>query len=475
MIQIKPGKRQTRTGELFPDMGGVMRFLSKRYRGIVLVALLFSAFLWVDAAELDNSLLAGTDKTYEELKIFSDILDIIEKNYVDPVDSQNLIRGAIQGMLTSLDPHSSFLLPDAYKELQIDTEGEFSGIGIVITVQDNFLTVISPIEGSPAYEAGLKAGDRIIKVDGENTGEMKLWEAVKKMRGKKGTTVVITIAREGLAEPQDFTITRDVIPLESVRGYTLKPGYAYLRITNFRNNTYDDALDALKKVESEGTPVKGLVFDLRDNPGGLLEQAVEIADIFLQQGEIVSIKGRAGAHSKIYSAHPDTTKREYPIVLLINEGSASASEIVAGALQDHGRALILGTTSFGKGSVQAVERLRDGSGLKLTIARYYTPKGHTIQAEGITPDIVVKERLIQEGEQQEKHVQEKDLKNHIQAEPKVVSPKEQKDRVNQITGVKVPGQEQSVMVEQMLTKDNQVIRALEILTGWEILSKMTAH
>jgi carboxyl-terminal processing protease len=439
------------------------------------VALLFSALLWVDAGELDNSLLAGTDKTYEELKIFSDILDIIEKNYVDPVDSQNLIRGAIQGMLTSLDPHSSFLLPDAYKELQIDTEGEFSGIGIVITLQDNFLTVISPIEGSPAYEAGLKAGDRIIKVDGESTSEMKLWEAVKKMRGKKGTTVVITIAREGSAEPQDFTIRRDVIPLESVRGYTLKPGYAYLRITNFRNNTYDDALDALKKVESEGPPVKGLVFDLRDNPGGLLEQAVEIADIFLQQGEIVSIKGRAGAHSKIYSAQPDTTKREYPIVLLINEGSASASEIVAGALQDHGRALILGTTSFGKGSVQAVERLRDGSGLKLTIARYYTPKGHTIQAEGITPDIVVKERFIQEGEQQEKHVQEKDLKNHIDAEPKVGSVKEQKDRVNQITGVKVPGQEQSVIVEQMLTKDNQVIRALEILTGWEILSKMTAH
>jgi carboxyl-terminal processing protease len=455
-------------------IGGIMDFIKRRHREIAAIVLFCCALFWAGAGELDRSLLAGTDETYEELKIFSDILDIIEKNYVDPVDSQKLIRGAIQGMLQSLDPHSTFLQPDAYKELQIDTKGEFSGIGIVITMQDNLLTVISPIEGSPAYAVGVKAGDRIIKVDGETTKEMKLWEAVKKMRGKKGTSVVITVMREGLKEPQDFTIVRDVIALESVRGYTLKPGYGYLRITNFSEKVHDDVMETLEKLESGETPVKGLIFDLRDNPGGLMDQAIKVADIFLEEGEIVSIRGRAGTHSKNYKAHPDTTDRNYPIVVLINEGSASASEIVAGALQDHGRALVLGATSFGKGSVQAVERLRDGSGLKLTIARYYTPSGKTIQAQGIKPDIVVKERFVHENSEQIKHVKEKDLTNHIEAKPKDTA-EEDEERVDQITRVKVPGQESSKIVQQILEKDNQARRALEILSSWEIFSKMEAR
>jgi carboxyl-terminal processing protease len=452
-----------------------MKLFFKRHKGLIGIAFFVFAVFWVAAGGIQTHLQAGTDKTYEELKIFSDILDIVEKNYVEPVDSQKLIRGAINGMLKSLDPHSSFLLPSAYKELRIDTKGEFSGIGIVITMQEHRLTVISPIEGSPAYEAGVKAGDLIVKVDGENTKDMKLWEAVKKMRGKKGTTVVITVEREGAAEPIDFTIVRDVIPLQSVRAFTLKPGYGYLRITNFRDRTYDDVLAALSVLESEETPLKGLVFDLRDNPGGLLEQAVKIADIFLEEGRIVSIKGRVGSHSKVYSAHANEEKHSYPIVLLINEGSASASEIVAGALQDHGRALTLGTTSFGKGSVQAVEPLRDGSGLKLTIARYYTPNGHTIQAQGIKPDVVVEERFVKENEEEKKHrVQEKDLKNHISAKPEDDTKKDKKGEQTGKTfkGAKLPGEKPSEVVSALLTKDNQTKRALEILKSWQIFSKI---
>ncbi|MCK4785406.1 MAG: S41 family peptidase [Desulfobacteraceae bacterium] len=446
-----------------------MRLLPKQYKGFIWVILLCSAGLWLGSAGVHEHLLAGTEKTYEELKIFSDILDIVEKNYVDTVDSKKLIRGAIQGMLKSLDPHSSFLSPEAYKELRIDTKGEFSGIGIVITMQNHQLTVISPIEGSPAHTAGVKAGDRIINVDGEDTKEMKLWEAVKKMRGKKGTTVVITVWRKEAPEPIEFKIVRDVIPLESVRSYTLKPGYGYLRITNFRDRTYSDVTAALTELESGETPLEGLVFDLRDNPGGLLEQAVKVADIFLQEGRIVSIKGRSGSHSKVYSARSDKEKHAYPVVLLINEGSASASEIVAGALQDHARALILGATSFGKGSVQAVEPLRDGSGLKLTIARYYTPDGHAIQAEGIKPDVVVEERFIRQIDTQKKHhVQEKDLLNHISAEPDEVVP--EKGSKKRYMG-HVFGEEPSEAVQELLTKDNQAKRALEILTSWQIFSK----
>ena len=452
-----------------------MKLFFKRHRGLIGIAFFVFAVFWFAAEGIQTHLQAGTDKTYEELKIFSDILDIIEKNYVEPVDSQKLIRGAINGMLKSLDPHSSFLLPNAYKELRIDTKGEFSGIGIVITMQENRLTVISPIEGSPAFEAGVKAGDLIIKVDGEDTKDMELWEAVKKMRGKKGTTVVITVGREGEPEPIEFTIVRDVIPLQSVRAFTLKPGYGYLRITNFRDRTYDDVVSALSKLESKETPLKGLILDLRDNPGGLLEQAVKVADVFLDEGRIVSIKGRVGSHSKVYSAQEDEEKHTYPIVLLINAGSASASEIVAGALQDHGRALILGTTSFGKGSVQAVEPLRDGSGLKLTIARYYTPNGNTIQAQGIKPDVIVEERFIEDlDEEKQRHIKEKDLKNHISAKPEQDSKKNKKGKQTNknIRGVTLPGEKPSDIVTALLTKDNQTKRALEILTSWQIFSKI---
>ncbi|MBW2196065.1 MAG: S41 family peptidase, partial [Deltaproteobacteria bacterium] len=366
-------------------------------------------------------------------------------------------------MLESLDPHSSFLSPTAYKELRIDTKGEFGGIGIVITMEDGLLTVVSPIEGTPAYKAGIKAGDHIIMVDDKHTKKMKLWEAVKKMRGKKGTTVVITVMRKGFSKPKEFKLERDVIPLQSVRSYTLEPGYVYLRISSFREGTFEDVLAALEEHESAEIPVKGLILDLRDNPGGLLPQAIKVADVFLDEGEIVSIKGRSQTHSKVYSAHSDGKNRAYPIVLLINEGSASASEM----------ALLLGTTSFGKGSVQAVEPLRDGAGLKLTIARYYTPSGHSIQAKGIEPDVVVKNRLVPESDEPYSHrVKEKDLENHISAKPDGDSLKDHKDNVKYLRGVRVPGEKPSEIVKALTTKDNQIIRALQILRSWQIFSKM---
>ena len=449
----------------------------KKHKGIVWLLLLLYPVVWIVAGGIRQHLLAGTDETYEELKVFSDVLDIIEKNYVDPVDSKELIRGAIKGMINSIDPHSAYLLPEAYKELQIETKGEFSGLGIVITMHNNVVTVVSPIEGSPAYEAGVKAGDQIIKVDGESTRDMLLWEAVKKMRGKKGTSVVITVMREGAAEPIDLTIVRDIIPLESVRSYVLKPGFGYIRITNFRETTADDVRAALDRFEEGEKPLKGLILDLRDNPGGLLDQAIKVADIFLDGGTIVSIKGRIEGHSKVYEAHLDTKRYAYPTVLLINEGSASASEIVAGALQDHDKALVLGTTSFGKGSVQTVEPLRDGSGLKLTIARYYTPDGHSIQARGIIPDVVVKQRLVSGNEAPgaHPHIKEKDLKNHLSAEPEEDFSQEVREKILEKKGVKMPEQEGGAYdpSKELLEEDYQVNRALDILTSWQIFSKMT--
>ncbi|MGD8540753.1 MAG: S41 family peptidase, partial [Desulfobacteraceae bacterium] len=377
-----------------------------------------AVIFWSIGAGFSRDLGASNDETYKGLKLFSDVLELIEKNYVDAVDTTDLIHKAIQGMVQSLDPHSALLPPDAYEELQIDTHGEFTGIGIRITMRNGFVTVISPIEGAPAFKAGIKAQDRIIKVDGEPTTDLR--SAVMMMRGPKGTEVVVTILREGAAGPMDFKLTRDVIPIESVRALEIKPGYGYVRVTNFRDKTTEDLQAALKKLESGKTPLRGLVLDLRNNPGGLLNQAVEVSDLFLKEGVILSIRGRQNTHTKVFKASAaPAAGRDYPMVVLINGGSASASEIVAGALQDHKRALILGTASFGKGSVQTVESLRDGFGLKFTIARYYTPNGRSIQAKGIEPDIVVPHQLPEEESDatEERLVKEKDLKNHLERVP----------------------------------------------------------
>lgn len=453
-----------------------MSYISKRH-GKLCLAIISIILFCVIGSGFYRDISAGDKETYKGLKMFADVIDLVEKNYVDEVDAKELIQKAIQGMVSSLDPHSQLLPPEAFEELQIDTKGEFGGIGIVITMQKGLLTVISPIEGTPAHKAGVKAGDIIVKVDGEYTKDMMLWEAVKKMRGPQGESVIITIVREGLAEPVDFNLVRDIIPIESVRYMSLQPGYGYIRISNFQDNTTSDLRAALKKLESSKVTLKGLIIDLRDNPGGLLNQAIEVSDLFVEQGDIVSIKGRQKKHTKIFKAHADINKHDYPIVVLINGGSASASEIVAGALQDHKRALILGTTSFGKGSVQTVETLQDGYGLRFTIARYYTPSGRSIQAQGIVPDIEVKyELMTDEKDKEDRILKEKDLKNHLDAEPfsdkKKLneSGKDKKDTqdLDQTTTETRYGP----LDPESLHSDSQVMRALDILKSYHIFSEI---
>jgi carboxyl-terminal processing protease len=441
------------------------------------LVLLIAVVFWTVGSGFYRNLSADSAETYKGLKLFSDVIELVEDNYVDPVDSKELIEKAIQGMVHSLDPHSALLSPDDFKELQVDTQGEFTGIGVSITMKDGFVTVISPIEGTPAYKAGIKAGDKIIKVNGKTAGDLR--QAVKMIRGPKGTEVVVTIAREEVKKPIDFKIVRDIIPVESVKTAVLKPGYGYVWITNFRENTTDDLVSGLEKLESAKVPLKGLILDLRDNPGGLLDQAIKVSDLFIEKGTILSIKGRRGKNAQIYKASENKVKRDYPIVLLINGGSASASEIVAGALQDHKQALILGTTSFGKGSVQSVEKLRDGYGLKLTIARYYTPSGRSIQAKGIQPDIIVKRRFIDKEDMAdigEGFIKEKDLKNHLEAIPEKGrekenerGKKEKKQKQQSIDKARfMYGQ---VKPEQLMT-DNQVTRALDILLSYEIFKSV---
>jgi len=450
-----------------------MAGIGRQHIRIMLVAVIAVAFMTLGAGFYRN-LFADSDETYKGLKLFSDVIEIVEKNYVEEVDSKELIEKAIQGMVGSLDPHSQFLPPEAFEDLQVDTKGEFGGIGIVITMRDGVPTVISPIEGTPAYEAGIKAGDMIIKVDGESTKELMLWESVRKMRGPKGTEVIITIFRKSSQETLDFTLVRDIIPIESVKWLALKPGYGYVWVTNFQDNTTEKLEAALEELEALDPPLKGLILDLRDNPGGLLNQAVSVSDLFLEEGTIVNIKGRQQKNTKKFRATPNTEPRDYPMVVLINSGSASASEIVAGALQDHKRALILGTSSFGKGSVQTVESLRDGYGLKFTIALYYTPNDRSIQAQGIEPDIEVQPAEITNADELTRRIiKEKDLRNHLEAEPRDPegTPKEKEDTPESQEKSLSKNRHGPLSKERLMT-DYQVQRALEILIGYDIFKTL---
>jgi len=428
--------------------------------------------LWTIGAGFFGNIAAKSDESYEGLKIFADVIQLIEKEYVDEVQSKELIQKAIQGMVQSLDPHSSLLPPEAFEDLQIDTQGKFTGIGIHITMKDGFVTVISPIEDTPAYKAGIIAQDRIIKVDGNPVKDLR--EAVNMMRGPKGTSVSVTIMREGEKEPLEFDLVRDVIPIVSVKAVNLKPGFGYIRLSQFSGNTIGDFEESLKNFESAKIPMKGLILDLRNNGGGLLNQAIQLSDLFLEEGKILSIEGRNKKNTKVYMATPNAVSRKYPMVVLINGGSASASEIVAGALQDQKRALILGTTSFGKGSVQTVETLRDGSGLKLTIARYYTPSGRSIQAKGIEPDIVLKHKRIDPKESQEEGLlKEKDLLNHLEAEPDPDKNKKSDSQSSKPKNQEMEFRVGPLTVEQLRT-DNQVMRALEILNSYDIFKSLNS-
>jgi carboxyl-terminal processing protease len=424
--------------------------------------------------------------TYETLRLFSDVLEEIEKNYVENVEAKELIEKAIHGMMKGLDPHSAFLPPEAFEGLQDDTRGEFGGIGIVISMQNDRLTVISPMEGTPAFRAGVKANDVIIKVGDESTRDMMLWEAVKLMRGKPGTAVNITVVREGVEKPIEFALKREIIPLESVRYTTPVKGYGYLWITNFREKTTDEVRNAIASLEADNGSLKGLILDLRDNPGGLLSQAVSVSDMFLETGDIVSIRGRDDKEMEVYKAGKSgKDKYEFPIVVLINSGSASAAEIVAGALQDNNRALIIGTASFGKGSVQTVRPLRSGYALKYTIAKYYTPDGTSIQATGIQPDLIVQRRLLDESEGglDARRLREEDLEDHlpgINEEEKPDFWKDKDDKEEEKLGEDAQFEKlmrlRDVVYDhddrdpRVLLLDSQINRAYEILRGHELFS-----
>lgn len=351
------------------------------------------------------------------LQTFAQALDLVGQNYVEVKPTKDLVYGAIQGVVSTLDPHSSFMTPDEFKELQIETKGRFSGIGIEITLKDRILTVVSPIEGTPAYRAGLKAGDQILKINGTPTKNLPLTEAVKMIRGPKGSKVTLTINRQGFTQPKDFSIVREIIPIRSVKARILEDGIGYIRLANFQDRTDHDLKLYLKKMRKRLVPFKGLILDLRNDPGGLLEQAVQVADEFLGSGLIVYTQGRNPQQSmRFYARQGQEGERpSFPLIVLINEGSASASEIVAGALKDQKRALVAGSKSFGKGSVQTIIPLEDGSALRLTTALYYTPSGQTIQDKGILPDIELKEPAVPENKTVEK-LREEALTRHMRKE-----------------------------------------------------------
>jgi carboxyl-terminal processing protease len=329
---------------------------------------------------------------YKELRLFRQVMGIVQKNYVKEVTDKELIQGAINGMLQSLDAHSAFLTEDMFKELQVETKGEFGGLGIEITLDNGVLTVVSPIEDTPAFKGGLKPGDKIVKINGESTKNITLLKAVKLMRGPKGTKVTLTIAREGFRKQKDYVITRDIIHVQSVKNETLEPGYPYVRIVNFQESTDTDLTRTVTELGGDES-IKGMVIDLRNNPGGLLDQAVKVSNLFIDKGVIVYTDGRVKDQQMQFRATKSGQHYKFKVAVLINDGSASASEIVAGAVQDYDRGVIFGTKSFGKASVQTIIPLENGSGLRLTTAYYYTPKGRHIQKTGIVPDVDMKEEV----------------------------------------------------------------------------------
>jgi carboxyl-terminal processing protease len=389
---------------------------------------------------------------YEELRSFTEVMSMVKKYYVEEVKPKDLVYGAIKGMLNSLDPHSSFMTPESYKEMQVDTKGEFGGLGIQIGLKDNMLTVIAPIEDTPAFKAGIKAGDKIIKINNESTKDMNLQDAVSKMRGAPKTPVTLGIFREGWKDTKDFTIIRDIIKIKSVKSKVLENNIGYVKLSQFQEQTSDDLAAALKQLNA--SKVTSLILDLRNDPGGLLNSAIDVSGQFLPKGKlVVYTKTRNGEKSEFLTSGDAVFTP--PMIVLVNQGSASASEIVAGALKDWNRAVILGAQTFGKGSVQTVIPLSGGAGLRLTTAKYYTPKGISIQNTGITPDIIVKLEA-KNGIKEHRVIREKDLEGHLK--------NEQKDTV--------PVEEETAPLEVEEKDDVQLQRAIDILKTWDVLKSL---
>lgn len=435
---------------------------------VLLVGLFFAVDLF---AEEDKE----KQNAYNKLKVFSEIISLIESNYVEPVKSDTMIEGAIGGMVKSLDPHTSYLPPASYKEMQVETTGKFGGLGIEISIRDGVLTVVSPIEDTPAFRVGIKPGDKIIKIEDESTLDMTLQDVVSRLRGETGSPITITVFRKTFKAPKEFTIVRDIIKVRSVAHKLYQDDIGYVKIRNFSKNTSSDLDKALAELGKKG--IAKLILDLRNNPGGLLNQAVEVTDRFLsRENLIVYTKGRSDEQNMRFTSHGKVAGVTYPLIILVNGGSASASEIVAGALQDLNRAVVLGTPTFGKGSVQTIIPLSDGSALRLTTARYYTPSGRVIQENGIEPDILVELEPVKEVNKEEKEeeseekikmrrfLREKDLKKHLKG----------KSSIEGVEG-ESPGELQKSEVKKLnedLRKDSQLQHAISLLSGWEVMKKM---
>ena len=427
----------------------------------------------------------------DELRAFTEVFGKIKSDYVEPVEDKKLINEAINGMLSGLDPHSAYLDQDAFKDLQVSTQGEFGGLGIEVGMEDGFIKVVSPIEDTPAFIAGVKSGDLIIKLDETPVKGLTLNEAVKRMRGKPNTKITLTLLRKGELKPLVITLTRAVIQIKSVKSRMLEPNYGYIRITQFQEHTGEDLVKAIDGLFKQNkTPLQGLVLDLRNDPGGLLNGAIAVSAAFLPKDTLVvytegrteDAKMRLNASKEYYvrgsqgdylKGLPEWTKT-VPMIVLVNGGSASASEIVAGALKDHKRAIVMGTQTFGKGSVQSILPLGNGTAIKLTTARYYTPNGNSIQAKGITPDITVEDATVSETEKLSLGVREADLDRHLindkdkdakpEAAPvKLQSPKKGKDDK--------PGKELAVDPETAIKQDYQVNQALNLLKGLQIIQR----
>ncbi len=428
----------------------------------------------------DEPIKEPKSNTYNKLKVFSEILSLIESSYVEPLGSDTMIDGAIKGMVTALDPHTSYLPPVSYKEMQVQTTGKFGGLGIEISIRDGVLTVVSPIEGTPAFKVGVKSGDKIIKIEDESTLDMTLQDAVSLLRGETGSPVNITIFRDSFKVPKKFTIVRDIIKVRSVVKKLYKKDIGYIKIRSFSKNTSVDLDKALGELGEEG--ITKLILDLRNNPGGLLNQAVEVTDRFLnRENLIVYTKGRSEDQNMRFTSHDKVTGVSYPLIILVNGGSASASEIVAGALQDLNRAVILGTQTFGKGSVQTIMPLSDGSALRLTTARYYTPSGRVIQENGIQPDIIIERTPVDELENEDdkndepkekkrlrRILREKDLKKHLKGKASIGNIEQDNDSKSIDKDEEIA----KAANDKDLLKDNQLQQAVSLLSGWEVMKKM---
>lgn len=406
-----------------------------------------------------------------ELRAFAEVFERIGKDYVETVDDKALLENAIDGMLSNLDPHSAYLKPDSFKDMEESTKGEFGGVGMEVGMEDGFVKVVAPIDDTPAFKAGVKAGDLVVRIDDTPVKGLSLQQAVEKLRGKVGTDVQLTIMRKSEDKPIIIKLTRAIIKVNSVKQRLLAPNYGYVRISQFQVKTGTQMIEAVEKLTKENAnPLKGLVLDLRNNPGGVLNAAVEVSDAFLEKGLIVYTEGRVKDAEMRFSATRGDVLNGVPVVVLINEGSASASEIVAGALQDNGRAVIAGRTSFGKGSVQSVIPLNNGAAIKLTTARYFTPNGRSIQAEGIVPDVKIEQLKVDLMDKALERVKEADLNRHL-SNPKEKDEKIAKEAVKGKSDGKASGDAKDKEEESLVTKDYELYEAFNLLKAMTVLKR----